>query len=293
MTFPQAPRFFQPPHAHQLVVHGDRRYQVGQALGSGAYGTVYECGDEWGNFLVAKVLPPMQGESFRQVQARWADEAGKLMALRHPNVTYIHDAFEYNGTFYLIIERCSYDLNQLIGSPQVDGAGWLPWIASQVLQGVDFIHRSGYVHKDLHPGNIFIAWQHDPIAPTMAPTQNTVFRAKIGDLGIARLAHEIRPNSIMAPWLLPPEHLDPRYGPVGPGVDIYHSALCFLALVMGGPLSFTQPQILAAVPRDTAFSLGAPLGPVLARALEPTVANRTPTPLQFWRELDDALRPRW
>ena len=288
MTLRHAPRFFQPAHAHQVVMHGDRRYQVGQAVGSGAYGTVYECTDEWGNLLVAKVLPPMQGESFQQVQARWADEARKLMALRHPNITYIHDAFEFNGTFYLVIERCSYDLNRLIGSPQVDGAGWLPWIASQVLQGVDFIHRSGYVHKDLHPGNIFIAWQQDPLSPG----QQSVFRAKIGDLGIARLAHEIRPNSIMAPWLLPPEHIDPRFGPIGPGVDIYHSALCFLALVLGGPLTFTQPQVVAGMPRATALNLGAPLGPVLARALEPMVVGRTPTPLQFWRELDDALRPR-
>lgn len=284
--FFQLPPQFRLPQVGDTIHFENRTYYIGSPLGQGAFGQVFECHDDWDMPLVAKVLLP-RNERYEQVEARWQGEVANLQALRHPNVTYIHDAFECESTFYLIIERCSHDLNRIIENPSINGERWLPHVASQVLRGLDYIHRQGFVHKDLHPGNIFIAWQHDPIDPDRDP----VFRAKIGDLGISRLEQDIRIfNTILAQWMRPPEALDPqRFGVIGAPLDIYHAALGFLALLLGKMPQFTVPDVLAGAPRKTAESLHSPIGDVLARALRRRVAHRTQTALQFWKELRSVL----
>lgn len=81
--------------------------------------------DDWGNLLVAKVLLP-QGKPYEQVRDEWLHEFKNLVQLRHPNVTYVHQAFEYRDTFYLIIERCDMSLMRLITGPNVQGDLWQP-----------------------------------------------------------------------------------------------------------------------------------------------------------------------
>lgn len=162
---------YQPSRKFTLPQHGETiscnnvNYYVGQPLGRGAFGIVYECTDDWGNQLAAKVLLP-QNRTYEQVEGDWFEELIKLVQLRHPKITYIHQAFEYQDAFYIIVEFCKASLENIITLPSIRGDIWLPYIARDILHGLDYIHNNGYIHKDLHPGNIFISEQHDPIALT-------------------------------------------------------------------------------------------------------------------------------
>src|SRR5437879_6189944 len=79
-------------------------YTMGEPIGQGSFGIVYECVDDWNNQLAAKVLRPTKPPHEMQAAA-WA-EMQKLFQLRHPQVTYLYDAFEYRGVCYIITERC-------------------------------------------------------------------------------------------------------------------------------------------------------------------------------------------
>lgn len=279
-------RQFRPPVPGTVVTCLGRSYIIREHLGQGSFGTVYACDDDWGNSLVAKILLP--NESYEKVRDAWHREIDNLVRLRHPNITHIYDAFEFEDTFYLIIERCAFTLMDLFQYPGRDRAAWLIPIARCVLQALGFMHGQGYVYKDLHAGNVFTSRVRDEVEPGRVPV--TVF--KIGDLGISRLAHEISVfNTILAPWMQPPEHLDPhRFGLIGPTVDIYHAGLLFLGLLCPEMPSFSHEQIMAGAPQALAASLPSPFAPVIAAALTPTVAYRTPTALALWRDLARAAK---
>lgn len=170
------PKTFVPPQKGEQIFCEGTCYYIGDIINRGSFGAAYQCTDDWANSLVAKVLLP-QNRTYEQVRGEWLAEFENLRLLRHPNITYIYQAFEYRETFYIIVEQCSYDLTRLIGQPQTDGNIWLPYIARDVLHGLDFIHRNGYVHKDMHPGNIFVSHQYD----LMVPTKDPVWSFKIGD----------------------------------------------------------------------------------------------------------------
>jgi hypothetical protein len=97
----------------------------------------------------------------------------------------------------------------------------------------------------------------------------------------------------MAQWMLPPEHLDPEeFGVVGQQVDIYHTGLLLLGLLLDDMPSFTVTEILEGRPRQIAEGLPPPYGWVIAKALRRHVSERTQSAIQFWRELRDASQSR-
>lgn len=275
-------RAFTPPTAGETIWHGDNRYVLGPKVGDGYFGSVYECADEWGNGLVAKVLLP-RNQSYEAIRGAWRSELQKLVRLRHPNITFVHAAFEYRDTFYLVIERCAQDLTFLVQMPGLKGDVWLPHLARDLLQAISFIHSWNYVHKDIHPGNVFMAYHFD----RMVPAQDPVLSFKVGDLGISRLETDINVfNTALAQWMLPPEFLDPaQFGTIGRSVDIYHAGLLMFSLSLGRLPDFSRDEIVAGRPRETAEQLMSPYGQAIARALRRHVSERTPTAMQLWREI--------
>jgi serine/threonine-protein kinase len=153
-------RTFTLPREGLVIRHHGRNYSLGKYIGEGSWGAVFHCTDDWENELVAKILKP-RNRTYEAVKEEWVKELSNLVKLRHPNITFVYDSFEYRDTFYIIIERCDHTINELIVTPNIDGEEWLPVVAHSVLQGIAFIHKEGYVHKDIHPGNIFSSLAHE------------------------------------------------------------------------------------------------------------------------------------
>jgi serine/threonine protein kinase len=282
----QKPKIFRRPENGEIIKHNGMYYFIGEKIGKGNFGEVYECTDEWGNELVAKILVP-QNQTYEQVRYTWLEEMNKLVYLRHPSITFVYAAFEYKHTFYLIIERCHCTLEDLIQQiPQFEGELWLPYIAREVLQGVNFMHNAGYVHKDIHHGNVFVLRLQDRIIDNNDP----IFIFKIGDLGISNLESNINIfNTILAQWMLPPEYLDPsQYGVIGKQVDVYHCGLLLLSVLLGEIPQFTENEILDGIPRQIAEEFPSPYGEIIAMALRRHTEYRTQTALDFWRGISAA-----
>ena len=285
---PRAPRKFVPPSDGQVIKCKGIHYFIGEKIDHGAFGDVFDCLDEWGNELVAKVLLP-RNQSYKAIRENWLHEFETLQQLRHPQVTFIHQAFEYRDTFYLIVEKCEFTLEDLINdtsTDNTDGELWLPHVSRDILNGLHYIHDHDYVHKDLHAGNVFVSLQRDP----MFPDQEPAWRFKIGDLGISRLEEDISLfNTTLAQWMLPPEALNSReFGCIGKHVDIYHVGLLLLSLLLNQTPDFTPDEITAGHPRELAEGLESRYAPAIARALRRHVSTRTPSAIDMWREISEA-----
>ncbi len=283
---PQPAKIFRPPREGAVVASpAGRHFFLGAEIGRGYHGAVYECTDEWGNYQVAKVIVPQQ-RTYTQVQADWYREFVNLTQLRHPNITYVYDAFEFGDTFYLVLERCGYTLHDFVRWKGIDRAAWFPYVASDVLQALDYIHAAGYVHKDLHPGNVYISQTSAGGVPG-----GREWTFKLGDLGISKPEFEVAYDNVFAQWMLPPESLDRQLGVMDRRVDIYHAGLLLLRLLCPADLTFSREEIVAGRPRTVAESLTSPYAAPIARALRRRVAHRPASALEFWRELCAAYRP--
>ena len=80
-------------------------YLVGALIGDGQYGSVYECVGPFDQRYALKMLRPAN-KPYQVVKDEWSQEMKRLESFRHPNIVYIHDAFENNFLFYLSLERC-------------------------------------------------------------------------------------------------------------------------------------------------------------------------------------------
>jgi serine/threonine-protein kinase len=282
-----AQKNFQLPKPGDLINCEGRLYRLGNYLGEGYYGAVYECTDDWSNRLVAKVLLPKK--TYEGVREDWLRELKALTELRHPHITFVHDAFECKDTFYLILERCESTLQQLFTWPGLVPDAWFKPLAQQLLQAVHFIHMRGYVHKDIHPGNIFVARIES--ATGGAGSGAHVF--KLGDLGISRLEPELGVHQTVARWMIPPEALDPsQFGSLGKQLDIYHAGLCLLGLMLKGVPQFSEADIREGKPRMMAEQIPHPGAPAIAQALRRHVKDRTQSAMDFWRDLKQYLGVR-
>ena len=261
-------------------------YTMGEKIGEGSFGVVYECKDVWQNDLAAKVLKPIG--SYEKVRTAAEAEFFKLLQLRNPFITFVFDAFEFRDTFYIITERCYCPVTGLFALKDFSGTAWLMPIARCLLQAVYYLHINNYVHQDIHVGNVFASFVKDE----MIPDQSRVILFKLGDLGVARVLSEVDATNTRAQWMLPPEVLNPsEYGPIDRRIDIYHLGLLFLELAYSKELRFTKEEILNGKPLEMALALPAPYNVVLEKALRRHVAYRTENAMELWRDLHTPDKP--
>src|SRR4051812_28190258 len=139
-------------------------------------------------------------KAYQAVKEEWSREMLRLESFRHPNIVYMHDAFESNYLFYLALERCDTSLRALLGRPfQI---ALLVELARQLLLSLQYLHDNGVVHSDLHAGNVLLS-QLDR-APIV----------KLTDFGVA---HELESGSrwfrpqVANPKILTPELITAGY----------------------------------------------------------------------------------
>lgn len=282
MTEPQAVKRAIEPSPGELITSlaTGNTYTMGVKIGEGGFGAVFACVDVWKNELAAKVLKPIA--TYEAVKARAEAEVAKLVALRHPNIAYIFDAFEFRDTFYIITERCHFSSHDLFSIPGFDGRRWIELMAGSLLQAVHYIHVNNFVHQDIHSGNIFARYPLNEMLKK--PTDGLQF--KLADLGVARLAGEVHAQTTRAAWMLPPEVLSPaEYGPIDKRVDIYHIGLFFLQLGYSKEMEFTTEDVLAGRPPELALALPAPLSVAIEKTLRRHVQFRTANVMEIWRDL--------
>ena len=254
-------------------------YTIGPRIGEGNFGIVYSCSDDWENELAVKVLKPIL--PYEKLRENAKGEFFRLRQLRHPNITFVYDAFEYRSTFYIVTERCHSPISVIFDLPNLNGMYWFMPMARHLLQAVRYLHLNNYVHQDIHAENVFSTFIKDEMVPQKA----RVMQFKLGDLGVSKLLTDVNAMNTRAQWLLPPELLDrDQFGPIDHRIDIYHLGLLFLQLAYSKRLQFTREEILWGKPRIMALQLPPLYKTALEKALRRHVAYRTASVMDLWRD---------
>jgi serine/threonine-protein kinase len=280
-ALPIAP--FLPFFAGEVVPGARGSYRIGGQIGSGSFGTVWQCSDDWGTELAVKVLHPHHPrDELREMAIR---EASRAFALRHPNITYVFDAFEYKDNFHIVYERLEAPLGSLLTIENYDPAIWIQPVASSVLKALAFVHAENHVHQDIHMGNVLYGWQRHALG--LEGGRTLVF--KLADLGLCKLATQMdAKNTVLADWIKAPEAIDAgEFGPMDRRMDLYHAGLLLLQVAIGQEVRFTRQQTLDGEPRKLAEQLPAPYGPAIARSLRRHVLQRFADAKEFWLALSN------
>ncbi len=134
------------------------RYRVGDRLGEGGMGAVYEALQEGLDRKVAlKVLHPHLAAD-AELRGRFKREAHVVAMLGHPNVVQISD-FQTNPNEppFLVMERLrGENLRDVLKKTPQLAPQRVAYIAMQVLSALEAAHRANVVHRDIKPDNIFL-----------------------------------------------------------------------------------------------------------------------------------------
>ncbi|HEX3556344.1 MAG TPA: protein kinase [Thermoanaerobaculia bacterium] len=155
----------------------DGKYEIVQRLGSGGMGEVYLVRHvHLQELRVVKILRQDLAAD-PSAQKRFMREARLATQVKHPNVAILYDfATLPDGSFYMVWEHIQGqdvgDRLRRVGPFPVPAAVQL---GIQALSGLEAVHATGVIHRDLSPDNLMI---------TEDKTGN--LRIKIIDLGLAR-----------------------------------------------------------------------------------------------------------
>ncbi len=260
-----------------MVVRSQKwTYTLQELLGQGAFGAVFAAFGPFEQSFAIKVYHPGD-RPYQQARDEWLKEASRLYSLRHPNIVYVHDYFEFGGLFYLVLERCDHSLEAMIGTPMTERL--CVELTRQMLFVVQYLHDSEVVHNDLHGGNLLI---HQGDRPTV----------KLSDFGIA---HELYGRRGVRPKVVQHRIMAPEVVAGGYSTkqsDLYQLGLLMYAMYTGhyaidarGGYDSTVEQIRNGTPRQKAEGLGTPLGNIISVLLRRTADYRYNSPNQVWEDL--------
>ena len=263
-------------------------YRILRALGKGGMGVVYLADHVGLNRKVAlKVLTADKGNEKLSLE-RFHREARAAAALDHPHIVRVHDVAQADGRHFLVMEYVEgVDLQSLVEQTGPLHYAQAANYVAQAAAGLQHAHETGFIHRDIKPGNLMLA------------KDGTV---KILDMGLARsvtdpkddLTGKLDEDHITGTVdFLSPEQalnvaLDTRS-------DIYSLGATLYALISGNPpyggtttQKLTQHQ-LAPTPdlcKNRAI-VPAGLGAVVSRMM----AKRPSARYQTAQEVIEALAP--
>lgn len=178
------------------------RYEILDEIGRGAMGVVYKARDPVMDRVVAVktiqtvALTGPQGQQYRD---RFYREAQAAARLSHPGIVTVYDAGEQDGMPYLVMEYLrGRTLESALAAGERFSFDRIAELGQQLAEALGYAHRNGVVHRDVKPANILLT----------APDPQTPERAKITDLGIAKLtASQITTTGQLlgTPSFMPPE----------------------------------------------------------------------------------------
>ena len=231
------------PDHHNALPAGYRlgEYEIQTVLGSGGFGVTYKAHDHNLDKQVAikEYLPPefavrdgrttvkpkssASKDDYAWGLDRFLDEARALARFDHPHINKVYRFFKENGTAYLVLEYVEGDLlSDLLRDKGRFSEAGIRRMLDELLDGLDAVHKAGYIHRDIKPANIM--FRRDGSAVLL-------------DFGAARQAIGQRSQmitSILTPGYAPVEQYLTSVDEMGAWSDLYSLGVVAYRCLVGG-----------------------------------------------------------
>ncbi|KAJ0448752.1 putative protein-serine/threonine kinase CMGC-RCK family [Helianthus annuus] len=167
------------------------KYKRIMEIGRGSYGVVWKAMNKQTGEVVA--IKKLLEEYHTAEECMNLIEVKSLIKMaNHPNIVKLKEVIRENNTLFLIFECMECDLyNLMVARMKPFSETEIRNLCFQIFQGLAHMHKKGYFHRDLKPGNLLVS-------------KNTV---KIGDLGMARETNGKPPytQNVTTLWYRAPE----------------------------------------------------------------------------------------
>ena len=199
------------------------RYRLEQKIGEGGMGAVYLATDIELDRKVAVKLLAKNLVDDPEVVERFEREARLTAKLDHPNIVPIYDVGRHEGRPFIVMKKLEGDT--LAGLLRTKGgltAGETLKLLRQLAAGLDYIHKLGFIHRDVKAGNIFVGTEG--LATIL---DFGILRPKSGHEGLTRTGIVMGTPHYMAPeQALGSKDVDHR-------VDLYALAVVLFECLTG------------------------------------------------------------
>jgi len=249
------------------------KFHVISLLGAGAMGEVYKAQDTSnGNAVALKfvkpelvVNPEAMKRFVREGQAR----------IRHHNVCQVYGCEEYDGRLFMCMEYCEgEDLQKKMGGGVLDWHVAIDYCL-QIADGLDAIHGTSIVHRDIKPTNVIV---------------KSDGALKIVDFGVAKFLDQTALTEsgvrVGSPAYMSPEQT------LGKSID-HRSDIWALGVVLYELVSGTRPfpsealaySILNVEPQPLPATVPSRIAQVVGKALQKNPVKRYATVAEMGADL--------
>ncbi len=278
-----------------------KRYIVGKVLGAGGFGVTYIGWDYLikrkvaiKEYLPSELATRMPGQEaltvyggdqeiqFRDGVKKTIDEARHLAQFTSvQGIVHVYDCFEWNKTAYIVMEYLDgMSLKEYLKEkgPMTEEQA-IPVIL-QLATAMDVVHKSGLLHRDIAPDNIYV----------LNPDEPDALRVKLLDFGAAHFASNAYSKSIsvMLKQGYAPEEQYRSRGDQGTWTDVYALAATLYKMLTGvTPEDALERKVKDEVkkPSKQGVKISKPVETALMNAMNIRVQDRTLTMESFTSEL--------
>lgn len=149
-------------------------------------------------------------ESYQWGLERFISEARTLAKFKHPNIVRVLSVFTENNTAYMVMEyEHGEPMDALLKNRKTIEEEKLRSILMPMLDGLEAVHKTGFIHRDIKPANIYIRTDGSPV---------------LLDFGSARQSLGLQTHTLttmVSPGYAPFEQYTSKSNKQGPWTDIY------------------------------------------------------------------------
>ncbi|WP_236140929.1 serine/threonine-protein kinase [Nostoc sp. CMAA1605] len=258
----------------------NQRFTIQKVIGSGGYGITYSAIEQrTGKTFVLKTLNHLQQTKpdFPEQQQKFVQEAFRLAKCHHPHIVEVHDVFQENQLWVMVMEYIDgQDLAEYIDQQGKLSEHEALCYVEQVGNALEYIHQRGFLHRDVKPNNILL--------------RRTTKEAVLIDFGLAREFTTGRTGSMTSAkteGYAPLEQYE-RRGNFGTYTDVYALAATLYSLLTGEvpfPANFRKTGIPLPPPQQFNSQISDRVNGAILQGMALQPQERTPTVLEFRKNL--------